>query len=295
MATGICLPPGIDSSHIVGLGTTGMVAIIPHTQRVIKFPHPEPDARARYEVEIKVYERLEPLREKSCSTILRYYGSSEHGITLEYVENGNLREHLRKVGLPSSMLLLRWARQAAQALVFCHASAVLHGDINCSNIFLDKKLNLRLGDFAGSSIDNSPASICYSTTHQLPTSDSSSDSEDVFITKETEIFAFGSTLYEMVTGRPPYDDKPDSEVELLFRSRKFPQVHNATILGSVIRKCWNVEFSSMDEVLKSIEQYEDSTSQPCFALRPFLFIQKWGCILFSSVIENFKWLVCRLS
>lgn len=254
MAT--CLPPGINSSNIVGFGTTGVVAVIPRTRRVIKFPHSEPDARARCEVEAKVYERLELLREKSCSTILRYYGTSELGITLEYVENGTLREHLHTAGPPSKTLLLRWARQAAQALVFCHASAVLHGDINCSNIFLDKQLNLRLGDFAGSSIDNAPASICYSTTHQLPTSDSSSDSEEVFITKETEIFAFGSTLYEMVTGRPPYGDKPDSEVELLFRSREFPQFHNATILGSVITKCWNVEFSSMDEVLKGIEQYE---------------------------------------
>lgn len=255
------LPPGINSTNIVGFGTTGLVAVLPGNQNVIKFPHPKPDARARCEVEVEVYERLERSRKKeSCSTILRYYGNSKHGITLEYAEIGGLREHLRTAGTPSTESLLRWARQAAQALVFCHASAVLHGDINCSNFFLDGEQDLKLGDFAGSSIDDSPATICYSTTHQLPMLDSSSESENVIITKETEIFAFGSTLYEMVTGRPPYDDKTDAEVERLFSSGEYPKGSDAAVLGSVITKCWNVEFSSMDEVLKSIERYEGMRS-----------------------------------
>ncbi|KAH8726954.1 hypothetical protein GQ44DRAFT_612847, partial [Phaeosphaeriaceae sp. PMI808] len=86
---------------------------------------------------------------------------------------------------------------------------VLHGDISCCNLFLDGELNLKLGDFAGSSINGSPATICYSTTHELPTSDSSSNLDGI-ITEETEIFAFESTLYEMVAGHPPFDDKSNS-------------------------------------------------------------------------------------
>lgn len=250
------IPPGINSTNIVGLGTTGIVAVLPCARKVIKFPHSEPDARARCEVEVKVYERLEQTRNGSCSTILRYYGHSEHGLILEYAKNGPLREHLRTADTPSKTLLLRWARQAAQALVFCHSSAILHGDINCSNLFLDREQNLKLGDFAGSSIDGFPATICYSTTHQLITPDSLHESEDVIITKDTEIFAFGSTLYEMVTGRPPYDDKSDSEVERLFCLKEYPKIGDTAVLGSVITRCWNVEFSSMEDVLKSIEQYE---------------------------------------
>jgi serine/threonine protein kinase len=250
------LPPGINSTNIVGFGTTGVVAVIPCTRQIIKFPHSEPDARARCKVEIKVYERLEQTHMESCSTILQYYGQSENGIILEYAEIGPLREYLRTANTPSETLRLRWARQAAQALVFCHANGILHGDINCSNFFLDGEQNLKLGDFAGSSIDNSPATICYSTTHQLPTLDYSSDSEDVIITKETEIFAFGSALYEIMTGRPPYEDKSDSEVERLFISREYPKVCGATTLGYIITRCWNVQFSSMDEILKSIERHE---------------------------------------
>lgn len=139
-------------------------------------------------------------------------------------------------------------------MAFCHANAVLHGDINCSNFFLDGEQNLKLGDFAGSSIDDSPPTICYSTTHQLLSLDPSSEPEDYIISKETEIFAFGSSLYEMVTGRPPYEDKSDAEVERLFYSREYPKLYDDTVLGAVITRCWNVDFSSMDEVLKSIDR-----------------------------------------
>lgn len=250
------LPPGINATHIIGLGTTGFAALIPNSQRVIKVPHSEPDAYERCAVEAKVYERLTRSLGNSSSTILRYYGRDKHGIILEYAENGTLREYMRNACPPSNTLLLRWARQVAQALLLCHESSVLHGDINCSNLFLDSELNLKLGDFAGSSIDGSPATICYSTTHELPASDSSHDPDGNMITKETEIFALGSTLYEMVTGHPPFHEKSDSEVECLFRAREFPDVSDLAILGPVIEKCWNVKFSSMEEVLNSIKRYE---------------------------------------
>jgi serine/threonine protein kinase len=95
--------------------------------------------------------------------------------------------------------LLRWAEQAAESLVFIHSEGVLHGDINCGNFCLDRDLNLKLGDFAGSSIDQSLALVCYNTTHQLP-DDSPSATGEVRITERTEIFVFGSALYEMSTG-----------------------------------------------------------------------------------------------
>jgi hypothetical protein len=124
------LPPGISSDNSIGLGTTGLAAPIPDSRRVIKIPHSEPDAHARCAVEAKMYERLTRPPENSSPTILRYYGRDKYGIILEYAENGGLRQYMRKVCTPSNTLILRWARQAAQALLFCHENHVLHGDIN---------------------------------------------------------------------------------------------------------------------------------------------------------------------
>jgi serine/threonine protein kinase len=153
------LPPGISSDNFIGFGTTGLAALIPNSRRVIKIPHSEPDAHARCAVEAKVYERLTGPPQNSSPTILCYYGRDDYGIILGYTKNGGLRQYMRKACTLSNTLILRWARQAAQALLFCHENHVLHGDINCSNLFLDKELTLKLGDFAGSSIDGSLAII----------------------------------------------------------------------------------------------------------------------------------------
>jgi hypothetical protein len=43
----------------------------------------------------------------------------------------------------------------------------LYKDINYSNFYLDYNLDLKLSDFAESSINQLLALVCYSTTHQL--------------------------------------------------------------------------------------------------------------------------------
>ena len=156
---------------------------------------------------------------------------------------------------PQPDVLLRWARQAAQALLFSHKNGVLHGDISCTNFFLDRHGNLKLGDFAGSSIDGSLSLVCYSSTHILPDPlYFSSVADGVAISTESEIFAFGSALYEMVTGSVPYADLAEEEVERLYILKTFPET-TGLVLGRVISNCWRVEYKNMSDVLMSIEDY----------------------------------------
>jgi len=162
----------------------------------------------------------------------------------------NLRDQFQK------HVLYRWAKQAAQSLVFSHSCGVLHGDIHCNNFFLDENLNIKLGDFAGSSIDQSPAMVCYSTTHQLPEIETTSHTQaEVKISEQTEIFAFGSALYEMVTGHEPYagEELSDTDIERRFRLKMFPETKELKVLGTVVARCWNLDFVCMADVLNSIE------------------------------------------
>lgn len=84
---------------------------------------------------------------------------------------------------------------------------MLHGDISCNNTFLDDDLNVKVGDFAGSAIDDHPPLVCYETSHELPGED---------ISTRTELFALGSTTYEVMTGSKPYQDLSDHEVSAAF-------------------------------------------------------------------------------
>ena len=119
--------------------------------------------------------------------------------------------------------------------------SVLHGDINCGNFCLDRHLNIKLSDFVGSSINGSPAMVCYSASHQLP-ENRPSTSNGIMISEKTQIFAFSSTLYEMVTGDKPYSGKDDSEIEDLYRHNIFSDVTGLGPLGPVIIRCWISDF-----------------------------------------------------
>jgi len=131
------LPPAISAEHLIGGGTTGIVALLPG-QTVIKFPHGEPDDIVRLRKEGDVYERFQNAKRRPRS-LLQYRGRTKDGILLEYAERGSVRDYLQSVSSsPSPALLLHWAEQAAEVLAFCHANGVLHGDINCSNYFRHK-------------------------------------------------------------------------------------------------------------------------------------------------------------
>lgn len=82
---------------------------------------------------------------------------------------------------------------------------VLQVDIGTHNMLLDWHENMKLADFAGASIGGSEPSIVSGTRAEHPSFPSSKPSI------QTEIFALGSTLYEIETTHSPYHDKMDHE------------------------------------------------------------------------------------
>jgi hypothetical protein len=83
----------------------------------------------------------------------------------------------------------------------------------------------------------------------------------------SEIFALGSTIYELETTRQPYDGKLDLEIERLFGAQDFPDT-SALVLGEVIAKCWKAEYKNIGEasedimhIQKKLEDKRTNTAQ----------------------------------
>lgn len=121
-------------------------------------------------------------------------------------------------------------------------------------MLLDWDENVKLSDFAGSSIDGSTPSVVPSPHSEHPNMPAIQPSI------QSEMFALGSSLYEIETTRQLYHDKTDEEIEGLFRADKFPDT-SALLLGEVIRKCWMVKYEDVGEALNDIwclEEYSKS-------------------------------------
>ncbi len=144
------------------------------------------------------------------------FGREESGyfLALELIEGADLRKLLRthpehRLPIPVAVLI---AGDVALALEYAHAlggEGIVHRDISPSNILLSQAGEVKLGDFgiakamqgAGATATNSlKGKIPYMAPEQMRMTD---------IDGRSDLFALGVVLYEMLTGRRPFDGSTD--------------------------------------------------------------------------------------
>lgn len=236
-------PLGLGSKDLVGAGITAVVARL---DAVVKFC--DSSQLPLLEREKLVYQRLG----HDHSGIVRYFGALENAVILQFASQTSIRQYVarQKKQVPIA-LKLRWVEQIFDAVQFVHSRNVLHGDISCNNIFLDDSLDVKLGDFAGSAIDDLPPLICYETSHELPDED---------ISTMTELFALGSTIFEVMTGAKPYKDLAEHEISAAFSEGRYPDLRNVSVFRSTIARCWSQDYATVDEALKDVKSEGTSNS-----------------------------------
>jgi serine/threonine protein kinase len=130
-----------------------------------------------------------------------------------------------------------------------HKKEIVHADVVCHNAISVKHNCLKIIDFEGYSIDGGAANLCYewfSYRRSTPR-----------ISKQTDIFAYGCMVYEVITGRPPYEELKVSDhraylVEKRYARNQFPDVENLP-LRELMHGCWYGTISSMGEVVQVLE------------------------------------------
>ena len=233
----IQFPCGLNSQDVIGMGITALVARL---DAVIKFaPHTELPFLER---EKCIYQRLGHTHDG----VLRYYGSLGDALILQYACNGSIRQYIARQTKPVPLSLkLRWVEQITASVDFVHSKNVLHGDISCNNVLLDEELNAKLGDFAGSSIDGQDPLICYETSHEHP--------EIAGISATSELFALGSTFYEIMTGSKPYHQLSDTQITVAYRQGSYPSLSTLAAFSDIISKCWSQSYTSVHELLEEVK------------------------------------------
>lgn len=141
------------------------------------------------------------------------------------------------------------ARQAIEAVAFIHQKDIIHSDLSARQFLVDEKENIRLSDFGGSSLHGSDAMVIEGATHYMPRGGEPNS-------VRSDIFALGSTLYEILVGRMPYEEKEDDEIRRLYSESVFP-LDNIAHEGwrEAVRKCWMGECKSAEDVLKDVSKH----------------------------------------
>jgi serine/threonine protein kinase len=139
------------------------------------------------------------------------YAADSHSayIVMRYLEGTSLRAILDKSGALPFHEIVHLCRQIASVLDYAHSQGVIHRDIKAENILLDTVGNAYLTDFgiAGfigdrkSSLAGTPATM---SPEQIRGNERLSPSSD--------IYSLGVVLFEMATGRLPFEAPTEDEV-----------------------------------------------------------------------------------
>ncbi len=229
--------------------------MLPGGDRVRKTVHPLETCpqervllRKQIQREFEIYQRLGPHPRFIRMLGLDTACDGEQGIVLEYMPKGDLHEFLQSDVNISMERRLQWCVEAATAVVFLHSLGIIHADIRPQNMLLYQNLGLRLIDLAGASIDGKEPLSLENTRFFLPR-----DCRDrAVVSVTTDMFALGSSFYEIVTRKLPYPELKSDEVERRYARQEFPQVEDIA-LGDIIRGCWMGDFTSAAAVLDAIE------------------------------------------
>ena len=153
----------LEWKGVVGAGRYGMVykAFWPTLGKDIAVKRIEGDVdHEKCLQEIKLWEKLDHkyIVKLYKTDIVEYTKGHSVGymvsLLMEYGENGSLYDYLKAMqkarAAMSEELIVQWAKQMADALVYLRSQSVIHRDLKSSNIVLDKDYNIKLCDFGSS-------------------------------------------------------------------------------------------------------------------------------------------------
>src|SRR5215204_1139087 len=177
--------------------------------------------KARYVEDEEFIERFRREARSAASLASPYIvpifdrGETEDGtyyIAMEYLPGGTLKDRIRTTGAPPPRIATEVALQIAQALQTAHKKGIVHRDVKPHNILYADSGHLKVVDFGIarateattiSHIGDILGSVKYMSPEQAA---------GERVGPRSDLYSLGVVLYEMLTGRVPFEAKVPADV-----------------------------------------------------------------------------------
>jgi len=175
----------------------------------------------RFKREVQVIARLQHPR------ILPVYDFGEFEgrpyIVMAYLSGGTLQDRIAEGPLPLDEAA-RILEQISEGLDHAHKQGVVHRDFKPSNVLLDSTGNAYLADFGIAKINEATVQLTGSGIVGTPAYMAPEMADRGEVTTAVDIYALGVTLYEMLTGRLPFQGETPLRVMLAHAREEIPDV-----------------------------------------------------------------------
>ena len=160
------------------------------------------DFRRRFHTEAQAVAML------SHPNILTVYDVSRtqeiNYIVMELIEGMTLKQYMQKRGQLSWKEALHFSMQISKALIHAHSRGIIHRDIKPHNIMILKDGSVKVADFGIARLSSTQNTLTQQTlgsVHYISPEQAKGSNVDA----RTDIYSLGVVMYEMLTGRLPFE------------------------------------------------------------------------------------------
>ena len=202
-------------------------------------------------------------------------------ITMEFVAGEDLKKFIRKTGQLGAGRAISIAKQVCEGLMEAHHLGVVHRDLKPQNLMVDEDGNARIMDFGiarslrGKGITG--AGVMIGTPEYMSPEQVEGKEAD----QRSDIYSLGIILYEMLTGRVPFEGDTPFTIGVKHKSEmpRDPRELNMQIpqdLGRLVLRCLEKDkakrHQSAEELHADIEKIQQglpTTERVAAARKPF--------------------------
>ena len=166
--------------------------------------------------------------------------SGMHYIVMEYVEGVTLKTYIEKKGSLTYKEAVSIAIQVGRGMEAAHAKNIIHRDIKPQNILISTEGKAKVTDFgiARAVSNNTISADVMGSVHYA----SPEQARNGFVDAKSDIYSLGIVMYEMVTGRVPFDGDATVSIAIqhLQEEMKAPGIYAKDLpvsLEKIILKC----------------------------------------------------------
>src|SRR5512132_2340271 len=229
--------------------------------------HADPQFRLRFEREAKIIAQLEH------SAIVPVYDVGEADgqpfFVMRYMNGGSLSDRI-KAGVMSVEESARILGIIAPGLDEAHSKGIIHRDIKPSNILFDKRNIPYIADFGIAKLSQAQSgNVTGSAIIGTPAYMAPEQAQGDDIDGRADIYSLGIILYEMVTGKQPYEADTPMAVAIKHITDPVPLILNAnpklpegmdTIIQKAMAKHKNERYSSAIEMTNALRDVARNTT-----------------------------------